>query len=219
MSDHTPHSLVEQRRLGVQFENLAKQEHAARFGMWIFIGSEVLLFAALFGLYAAYRTWYATDFERAMHHNEVLIGTLNTVILIVSSFTIAWSIHALRRDRRRTSILMLLVTLGCGALFLVFKGVEYSHHFAEGIFPGAYYSFAELPSDGARLFFTLYYFMTGLHAVHMIGGLVVVTWLLTRVVRRRATSRYNAELEMGALYWHLVDSIWIFLWPLFYLTG
>jgi cytochrome c oxidase subunit III len=218
MSDHKPHTAVE-ARLAIQFENLTKQEHAARFGMWIFLGSEVLLFAGLFGLYAAYRVEYSAEFERAFHHNEALIGTLNTVILILSSFTIAWSIHALRRERRRTALLMLFVTLACGSLFLVFKGVEYSHHFAEGIFPGAYYSFAEMPSNGARLFFTLYFFMTGLHALHMIAGLVLVSWLTTRVYRRRTTSRYHTELEMGALYWHLVDSIWIFLWPLFYLTG
>lgn len=218
MTDHTPHTSVEPR-LAIQFESLQKQEHAARFGMWIFLGSEVLLFAALFGVYVAYRTKYTAEFVQAMHHNQLAIGTINTVILILSSFTIAWSIHVLRRGRRRAAITMLLLTMLFGSTFLVLKGVEYSHHFSEGIYPGAYYASTELTGHGSRLFFTLYYFTTGLHALHMIGGLVVVGWLTTRVARGRTTTRYHADLEMGALYWHLVDSIWIFLWPLFYLTG
>jgi cytochrome c oxidase subunit III len=217
MSDHSPQAAA--ARLEIQFQDLAKQEHAVRFGMWIFLGSELLLFAGLFGLYVGYRTEYAADFTRAMGHNELAIGTLNTVVLIVSSFTVAWSIHALRRARRRTTIGMLLITLLLGMLFLLFKAIEYSHHFADGIYPGQYYAFAELPGRGSKLFFTLYYFMTGLHALHMIAGLAAVTWLTLRVVRRKTTQAYHSELELGALYWHLVDSIWIFLWPLFYLTG
>jgi cytochrome c oxidase subunit 3 len=109
--------------------------------------------------------------------------------------------------------------MALGTLFLVLKGVEYGQHIHEGILPGQYYAFAALPGDGARLFFTLYYFMTGLHALHMIGGLSLMAWLTWRIWRRRTTPAYHAELEAGALYWHLVDSIWIFLWPLFYLSG
>lgn len=218
MSDDAPQTTAEPR-LAVQFENLAKQDHAARFGMWIFLGSEVLLFAGLFGLYAAYRSSNEVAFEAAMHHNNLLIGTANTFILIVSSFTIAWSIQMLREARPRACLVMLLVTLLCGTTFLVLKGFEYSQHFEEGIYPGAHYAFAELPQAGARLFFTLYYFMTALHALHMVAGLVLVGWLTLRVARRRTTPRSHNELEMGALYWHLVDCIWIFLWPLFYLTG
>lgn len=206
-------------RLEVQFESLAKQAHAARFGMWIFLGSEILLFAGLFGLYAAYRTDYAAEFAQALHHNEIAIGTTNTVILIGSSFTIAYAIHVLRANRPRTCVLLLLITLACGAGFLVLKGLEYSHHFHEGIFPGSYYHFDQMPGPGATMFFTLYYFMTGLHALHMIAGLLVVSWLLVRVLREKTTPAAHTELEMGALYWHLVDCVWIFLWPLFYLAG
>jgi cytochrome c oxidase subunit 3 len=141
------------------------------------------------------------------------------VVLIVSSFTVAWAVHSLRADRRRTAIVMLAITLALGLTFLVLKGFEYADHFSEGIYPGEYYAFAELPASGAKLFFTLYYLMTGLHALHMIGGIGVMTWLTNRVARRKTTAGYHAELELGALYWHLVDSIWIFLWPLFYLAG
>jgi cytochrome c oxidase subunit 3 len=186
--------------------------------MWVFLGSELLLFAGLFGLYTAYRAQYPADFASGVHHNELAIGTTNTVVLIVSSFTVAWSIHALRRDRRGVAIGALLVTMALGLLFLILKGVEYAHHFRDGVLPGHHYAYAELPGHGARLFFTLYYFMTGLHALHMVGGLAVILWLTSRVWRRRTTRYAHTELEMGALYWHLVDSIWIFLWPLFYLA-
>jgi cytochrome c oxidase subunit 3 len=207
-----------ERRPAVQFEDLTKQAHAARFGMWVFLGSELLLFAGLFALYTAYRAQHPAEFAEAVHHNNLLIGTTNTVVLIVSSFTVAWSIHALRGGRRRVVIAALAATLALGVLFLVFKGIEYGEHFAEGVYPGHYYASAELPGHGAQLFFTLYFFMTGLHALHMLGGLGVMSWLTSRVVRRRTTQASHIELELGALYWHLVDSIWIFLWPLFYLT-
>ena len=200
----------------VQFETFEKQSHALRFGMWIFLGSELLLFAGLFALYTAYRSEYAADFAQAIHHNALALGSINTVVLIVSSFTVAWAVHAVRTGHRSTALWMLAITMVLGATFLVLKGVEYGEHIAEGIVPGPDYAFAALPGHGARLFFMLYYLMTGLHAVHMIGGLTVMLWLTHRVWKRRVR---GAEVELGALYWHLVDSIWIFLWPLFYLTG
>ena len=187
-------------RVGVQFENLAKQEHALRFGMWLFLSSELLLFAGLFALYSAYRSTHASEFTAAIHHNALLLGSLNTVVLIVSSFTVVWSIHALRRDRRRTTIAMLVATIGLGSLILVDKAIEYSEHFSEGIYPGRYYAFDGLPSQGAKLFFTLYYFMTGLHAIHMIAGLAVMTWFTTSVIRRTTTVAHHGGLELGALY-------------------
>lgn len=217
MADHAAHTA--ETRLAVQFENLAKQQHALRFGMWIFLGSELLLFAGLFALYTAYRTTHAADFRAALHHNWLALGSINTVVLIVSSFTVAWAVHSVRGERRRTALAMLAVTMLLGAVFLTLKGVEYADHIQHGIKPGVYYSFAEMPSHGAMLFFTLYYFMTGLHAIHMCVGIAVMAWLTRRVARRKTTAGYHGELELGALYWHLVDCIWIFLWPLFYLAG
>jgi cytochrome c oxidase subunit III len=206
-------------RLERHFDSLEHQEHAARLGMWAFIGSEVLLFGGLFALYTAYRAEYPADFLEALHHNNLAIGTLNTVILIVSSFTVAWAVHSLGHGRSRTCVVSLGLTIVLGVAFLIFKGVEYTEHFGEGIFPGSHYAYAGMDTPGAKMFFTLYYLMTGLHALHMIGGIGLMAWLMRRVVRRRTTREYHAELEMGGLYWHLVDSIWIFLWPLFYLTG
>lgn len=217
MSAPDPHT--ETSRLGVQFEDIPKQEHALRFGMWLFLASEVLLFAGLFALYTAYRTKYSADFAAGFHHNWLALGSINTVVLIVSSFTVAWSVHSLRADRRRTTIIMLAITMALGFTFLVLKGIEYTDHIREGILPGAHYAYAELATPGAKVFFTLYYLMTGVHAIHMIIGLGLMAWLTRRVVRYVTTAGYHAELELGALYWHLVDSIWIFLWPLFYLAG
>src|SRR5690606_1709054 len=136
---------------------------------------EVLLFGALFALYGAYRAMYGADFVDALHHNDVVIGTTNTFILITSSFFVAWALHAVRIARRRMAVLSLVAAVLLGAAFLALKGVEYTHHFEERIYPGAYYAFGTLPTSGARLFFTLYFFMTGLHALHVIAGMVLLT--------------------------------------------
>lgn len=203
----------------IQFEDLRKQEHAVRFGIWIFIASELLLFAGLFALYTAYRTEYRAAFDAGVRHGNLVIGTINTSLLVVSSFTAAEALRALRRGGRRACILLLLLTAGIGVAFLVLKGIEYSEHAGEGIYPGLYYASRELPGYGAQLFFTLYYFMTGLHVLHLAAAVLVILWFSTRVARRKIGTAYHAGLEAGILYWHMVDCIWIFLYPLFYLLG
>jgi cytochrome c oxidase subunit 3 len=204
-------------RLEVQFEDLPKQAHAAHFGMWIFVVSELLLFAGLFALYIAYRTEYPRDFAAAVHEGVLWIGTVNTSLLIASSFTVVLGIYALRAGRRGLCIALLAVSilLACG--FLALKGVEYGIHASDGALPGKYYAFAKLPSHGAQLELTLYWFMTGLHVLHLLGAMLAMTWVISRVVRRIATPAYHAELESAALYWHMVDCVWIFLYPLLYL--
>jgi cytochrome c oxidase subunit III len=201
----------------IQFEDLGKQAHAVRFGMWVFLANELLLFAGLFALYIAYRTEYPAGFAAGVAHSELAIGTINTSLLVISSFTAASALRAIRRDERRASLGWLGVTLALGTVFLALKGVEYSHHAAEGALPGAYYAFRELPGHGGQLFFTLYYFMTGLHVLHLVAAILALGWLTWRVSRRRTTAAYHADLEAGVLYWHLVDCIWMFLYPMFYL--
>jgi len=201
------------------FESLEQQEHAAHLGMWLFLTSEVLLFGALFGLYTGYRLQYAEEFARAAHHNNVLLGTGNTLILITSSFSAAWAVHSAEHGDRRAIVRSLAVTLLLGMCFLVFKGIEYSQHFAEGIFPGPAYRLVELPAHGANVFFNLYYFMTGLHALHVLGGLAALSVMAWLAHRGRFVTGRQTPLELGVLYWHLVDMIWIFLWPLLYLSA
>ncbi len=202
----------------VHFATWAVQEHSLRLGMWIFLASEILLFAGLFALYTGYRTMYGEAFAAGVKHDNVVIGTVNTFILICSSFTVALSLSQVRHGRVRLAMLLLGLSILLGCVFLVLKGVEWSEHFREGVLPGRRYHFSELPTFGANTFFTLYFFMTGLHALHVLGGLGVLTYFLIGIARGVHGPLRYVPFECGTLYWHLVDIIWFFLWPLFYLA-
>ena len=204
--------------LSEQFESLRVQASAARFGMWIFLASELLLFGALFALYGSYRSMYPHDFGEALRHNNIALGTLNTLVLITSSLTVALSVHAMRHARHRASAGYIAATLALAMVFLAVKAFEYAAHFHEGIFPGAAFRFVGLDTFGSRMFFTLYFLFTGLHGLHVVAGMAVLTWLLVRVMRGSVTPSSHIALELGGLYWHLVDLVWIFLWPLLYLA-
>ena len=201
------------------FEDMEKQAHAARLGMWVFLGSEVLFFSGLFALYAAYRCEHPYGFGVGVEHNTIVYGSVNTGVLLVSSYTIALAVHMLRRERRGATAWLMVATLVLGSGFLAIKGLEYAHHFEDGIYPGGVGRFFEEYRDpGTMMFFTLYFCMTGLHALHVFAGLCVLGFLLVKVVRRRITAAAPHALLVGAVYWHLVDLIWVFLWPLFYLV-
>jgi cytochrome c oxidase subunit 3 len=201
----------------VQYDSLERQHATARLGMWVFLGSESLLFAGLFALYAAYRFTYPVEFHAAAAHSNLAIGTINTYILLTSSLTMALAIHATRRGRRRQTVALLGATIALGLGFDVLKAIEYAGHLAEGLAPGSYYAFGALPARGVVLYVTLYYLLTGLHALHVTGGLCVLVWLALRARRGDFTPHSHIALELGGLYWHLVDLVWIFLWPLLYL--
>jgi cytochrome c oxidase subunit 3 len=201
------------------FEDIEQQAHAARLGMWVFLASEVLFFSGLFTLYIAYRAEHPQGFDFGVEHNTVLLGSANTCVLLVSSYTVALAVHQLRGGHRRSSAALVGVTTLLGGAFLVIKTIEYLHHFAEGIYPGGVGSYFVLhPVAGLKMFFNLYYFMTGLHALHVIAGMGVLVAMFLRVLRGSVGPEAPHPLAVGAVYWHLVDVIWIFLWPLFYLT-
>lgn len=202
------------------FSTAEVQEHAARFGTWIFLASEILLFSGLFALYAAYRTMYGASFDRGVREDDLAIGTTNTLILIGSSFTVALSLAEVRRGRRRFALLLLSVSILLGAVFLTLKGFEWAAHFHQGILPGRHYRphDAALRAFGTNTFFTLYFFMTGLHALHVVGGLCVLGWFTIAIARGVYGPERYVPFECGTLYWHLVDIVWFFLWPLFYLA-
>lgn len=196
------------------FDSLERQGEAARFGMWIFLASEVLLFGALFTLYAAYRVEWPSAFAEGVAENNTVLGTLNTILLLFASYLVAVAVNRLAHGGNRASFGLLIVAALVGISFLAIKGTEYREHFFAGIYPGGRGSYFVDKAPGLSVFFTLYFMMTGLHAIHVIVGIAVLSWCAWRVRKGRLSVH---GLEVGALYWHLVDCIWIFLWPLFYL--
>jgi cytochrome c oxidase subunit 3 len=203
--------------LGEQYPDFPTQAHTQEFGMWIFLASEALLFAALFALYAGYRTMYPRDFAEAIHENTRAYGTANMYVLLTSSLAAALSVGAVRQGRSKRAGLLLLVTAVLGLAFLTIKGLEYAKHVHDGALPGRYYHDLRLPTFGGNRFFTMYWVMTGFHALHVTAGVAVVLWMAVRAFAGRYTRAHHTRLEMGTMYWHLVDVIWIFLWPLLYL--
>ncbi len=200
------------------FESLERQAHAAHLGMWVFLASEALLFAGLFALYAAYRVEHPAAFAAGVEGNARVLGSLNTLVLLTSSFTVALAVQQSRSGHAGRCAALLATTLLAGGAFLVIKATEYRLHFHEGVFPGGFGSDVA-PRQGLVVFHTLYFVMTGLHAIHVVVGMAVLLVTAIRVVGGRVRPPADHPVALAALYWHLVDVIWIFLWPLFYLTG
>ncbi len=206
--------------LAHHFDNLAQQKEAATLGMWVFLVTEVLFFGGLFLAYTIYRTWYPEAFAAASHTLDVQLGTINTAVLIGSSLTMALAVHAAQMGERQQLMLFLVATMLLGSIFLGIKGVEYAHKFTEHHVPGPAFHFEE-PEHAlhAQVFFSLYFVMTGLHAIHMIIGLGIMTWMLVWSWNGTVTREYATPIEVSGLYWHFVDIVWIFLFPLLYLIG
>ena len=198
--------------------DLKTQDHAARLGMWLFLATEMLLFAVLFPGYAVYRYLFPIGFEEASKLAHVAMGATNTVVLITSSLTVALAIHFARQGEKRKVVALLAFTIACGGLFMVLKGFEYYHHWVDGQLPGRLYHFAGLQGPGVSMYFTVYFLMTGLHGLHVLIGMSVLGWVAWRARRGDFGPAYSTPVELSGLYWHLVDLIWIFLFPLLYLV-
>jgi cytochrome c oxidase subunit 3 len=183
--------------------------------MWLFILSELLLFGGLFILYSAYRYKNPVDFHHASRELDVILGTLNTIILLTSSLSMATSIVAIQRGQRKLSTALLIATVVLGLFFLVNKGFEWGAKIEHGIYPNAPTLLTR--AKGEILFFGLYYVMTGLHGLHVLVGVCVLCGMLMLMAKDRITQTRFHPFENAGLYWHLVDIIWIFLYPLFYL--
>jgi cytochrome c oxidase subunit III len=200
------------------FANAHVQRQAARLGMWTFLATEILLFGGLFVGYAEYRALFLEAFVLGARHLDAMMATIETAVLITGSFAVVMALHYAKSSRSGMACLSLLGAAATGVGFLVLHGVEYVHHFHEGALPGKYYTFAEFQVRGVNIFFTLYFLMTGLHSLHVLVGVGVLGWLAYRAVSGEF-SQYNYHaVEIGGLYWHLVDLIWIFLFPLLYLV-
>jgi cytochrome c oxidase subunit III len=189
----------------------------ARLGMWLFILSELLLFGGMFILYSAYRYKNPVDFHHASRELEVILGTFNTIILLTSSLSMAASVSAIQRGQRKLSMVLLMATMALGLLFLVNKGFEWGTKIEHGIYPNAPTLLAR--AKGEILFFGLYYVMTGLHGLHVLVGVCVLCGMLMLIAKDKINQMRFVPLENAGLYWHLVDIIWIFLYPLFYLIS
>lgn len=187
----------------------------SRLGMWIFLYSEIMLFTGLFVLYAGYYRHYTRDFVEAGKDLSLLFGTANTLILLTSSFTVAASITAVRLRHRRRAIGLVAVSILLGAAFLVNKYFEWGHKIHHGIYPNSPVLLS--CPHGTVMFYGLYYVITGLHGIHIIIGLTLLLVCLVLLLKDRIRSGNDVILENSGLYWHLVDLIWIFIFPLFYL--
>ena len=192
-----------------------RDDTGARLGMWLFILSELLLFGGMFILYSAYRYKNPVDFHHASMELEVLLGTFNTLILVTSSLSMAASIAAVRRGQRRLSMVLLMTTIALGLFFLANKGFEWGTKIEHGIYPNSPTLLTR--AKGEVLFFGLYYVMTGLHGLHVLVGICILCGMFTLMIRDKINRTRFVPLENSGLYWHLVDIIWIFLYPLFYL--
>ncbi len=193
-----------------------RDDTASKIGMWLFLFTEMLLFAGLFIVYSVYRYRNPEAFHLAAEELDVFIGTLNTVLLLISSMTIAMSISALQKKMKKLSLGLLSATVFLGLIFLINKFFEWEAKIDHGIFPGS--DSMTLRGHGDVLFFGLYYFMTGLHAFHIVIGLVFIGFIMVYIAKDKITCDNYSLLENSGLYWHLVDLIWIFLFPLFYLV-
>jgi cytochrome c oxidase subunit III len=193
----------------------AEDNTSAKLGMWLFILSELLLFGGMFILYSAYRYKNPVDFHHASRELEVLLGTFNTIILLTSSLSMAASVSALQRGQRKLSMVLLVATVALGLLFLVNKGFEWGTKIEHGIYPNSPILLAR--AKGEILFYGLYFVMTGLHGLHVLVGVFVLGGMFMLIARDRINQVRFVPLENAGLYWHLVDMIWIFLYPLFYL--
>jgi cytochrome c oxidase subunit 3 len=204
-----------------QFETMDQQRESAALGMWVFLVTEVLFFGGMFMTYTLNRSTYPDVFGEASRSINLTLGAVNTVVLIGSSLTMAMSVWAAQVGKKQLVTIFLILTLILGTVFLGIKGVEYHEKFVEHHVPGLNFNFepgASVSTNAhAQLFFSLYFAMTGLHALHMIIGAGLLLWLIKESMRGRFTVEYNTPVELVGLYWHFVDIVWIFLFPLLYL--
>lgn len=210
------------RNLAIQFDTPEQQHRAATLGMWAFLATEILFFGGLFTGYAVYRALYPETFMAASRTLDLTLGTINTAILLASSLTMALAVRAAERGEGRRIQQFLLATIVLGAGFLGIKAWEYWHKFDEHLFPGRHFAWGGMSEAGAefgpaQLFFSFYFAMTGCHAVHMLIGIGLLGLLFYQARQGRFSSEYSAPVENVGLYWHFVDIIWVFLFPLLYL--
>jgi cytochrome c oxidase subunit III len=200
------------------FETMQQQLEASTLGMWIFLVTEVMFFGGLFLAYMLYRIWYPQAWSEASEELDIRLGGFNTVVLIGSSLTMAFAVRAAQTGWRKGTINYLWATMGLGLTFLVVKYFEYKAKFDHHLVPGHNFSYPGPYGDQVEIFFSLYFAMTGLHALHMLIGFGILSVILWMAYKNRFSPEWYTPVEMSGLYWHFVDIVWIFLFPLLYLV-
>lgn len=202
-----------------QYDDAVQQREAATLGMWVFLATEILFFGVLFASYTICRVLYPLGFAEASRHTDMLLGTAETAVLLISSSLIALAVRAIKLDERRPAVILMCATALLGASFLVMHGFEYHDEYQEHLIPGIDFQQTGPHVRAVELFFCLYYFITGFHSVHVFIGVCVIGTLAVRVARGTFGPQRYTTLELAALYWHLVDIVWIFVYPVIYLVG
>ncbi len=211
------------------FENMEQQREAGTLGMWVFLVTEIMFFGGMFLAYTLYRSKYPEAFAVASNHLDIKLGAINTAVLILSSFTMAMAVFSTQLGRLKAQIIYLTLTIALGLVFLGIKAVEYHEKYIDHLIPGTlipgdpFNPHLELPAGVSmrqvELFYWIYFAMTGMHAVHMIIGIGLLSVLLYFSAKGRYSPEYHSPIEVSGLYWHFVDIVWIFLFPLLYLLG
>ena len=200
------------------FSSASHEHETSKQGVWVFLVTEIMMFGGLFVAYGIFRNMHPDIWHAGSKLLNVALGGLNTLVLITSSFTMALAVHYTQKGQNKKAFPQLILTFLCAATFLVVKYFEYSHKFHEGLLPGAHFHYPEGPEHLA-LFFGVYFMMTGLHGIHILIGMGLMVWLMIRNRRGDFNSEYFTPVENVGLYWHIVDIIWIYLFPLLYLIG
>lgn len=205
---------------GHHFRNADHEFETAKQGIWLFLLQEVLFFSPLFVGYYIFRGLHPEDWHAASRLLDPKMGGLNTVVLITSSVTMALAVHGAQTGNRKKSLINLILTFLFAGVFLVVKYFEYHHKYELGVLPGVNFTYAELAQyPAAKLYFSLYFAMTGLHGIHVVLGMAVIAWVIKRTLRGDFGPEYYTPVEMTGLYWHFVDLVWIYLFPILYLLG
>ncbi len=215
------HAHAESLALRVQFDTEAQQKDASTLGMWIFLVTEIMFFGGMFAVYTVYRGWYPQVFAIASSSLNEIIGAANTAVLLLSSFTMVLAVRAGQLGQQKMIVIFLILTLLFGGVFLGVKAFEWKEKFEEHHIPGqaGFHLEGVAPADQghAQLFFSIYFAMTGLHALHMVIGVGILLTLILQARRGKFSADYYTPVDTAGLYWHFVDVIWIFLFPLLYL--
>jgi cytochrome c oxidase subunit III len=220
LAQSTPHDAAHHPSgLAHHFDSYEQQRESSFLGMWVFLATEVLFFGGLFLAYLVYRTANQHAFHLASHQLDVKLGAINTAVLIGSSLTMALAVRAAQLGKSRLIALLLIATILLGGVFLGIKSVEYTHKFHEHHFPGPNFIWHGDEPGGVQMFFNLYFAMTGLHATHMVIGILIMLVMIPFAWRGKWTPANHNFVEGFGLYWHFVDIVWIFLFPLLYLLG